>query len=134
MLSPAWLGSIHVSAHAEAAAPAVPTGIDYLHLVEDRHLSSLGERLRYAQLADPAQPDQDSSAPVGAEADRRPPPDVDGVPHDTDLLTLADTDHTVPAQAPPDPALEAELAAFAALADLADLDDLDDLDDDQEQN
>jgi len=138
VLSPAWLGSIHVSAHAEAAAPAVPTGIDYLHLVEDRHLNSLGERLRYAQLADPAQPDQDSSAPVGAEADRRPPPDVDGVPHDTDLLTLADTDHTVPAQAPPDPALEAELATFAAFAAMAHRSDTDGPDGpdgpDEEQN
>ncbi len=129
---------VHPKAHAEAAAPAVPTGIDYLHLVEDRHLSSLGERLRYAQLADPAQPDQDSSAPVGAEADRRPPPDVDGVPHDTDLLTLADTDHTVPAQAPPDPALEAELATFAAFAAMAHRSDTDGPDGpdgpDEEQN
>ncbi len=129
---------VHPKAHAEAAAPAVPTGIDYLHLVEDRHLSSLGERLRYAQLADPAQPDQDSSAPVDAEADRRPPPDVDGVPHDTDLLTLADTDHTVPAQAPPDPALEAELATFAAFAAMAHRSDTDGPDGpdgpDEEQN
>ena len=37
--------------------PATPTGIDYLRLVEDRQTRSLGERLHYAQLTDPAQPD-----------------------------------------------------------------------------
>jgi putative transposase len=123
---------VHPKTHADTAPAAVPTGIDYLHLVEDRHTRSLGERLRYAQLADPAPQDQDSSDPVGAGTDQRPPPDADGLPNDTDLLTLTDTntdtDPAVPAQAPPDPALEAELAAFAALAHLADLDD------DQEQN
>ncbi len=52
---------------------------------------------------------------MGSRTDRRPPPDPDGLPDDTDLLTLADTDPGAGAQAPPDPALEAELAAFAAM-------------------
>lgn len=120
---------VHPKAHAQAPPPAAPTGIDYLHLIQDRHTRSLGERLRYAQLADPDQPaDPDQRAephqraepapdsdPVGSRTDRRPPPDPDGLPDDTDLLTLADTDPGAGAQAPPDPALEAELAAFAAM-------------------
>ncbi|MGH3755805.1 MAG: ExeA family protein [Pseudonocardiaceae bacterium] len=52
---------------------------------------------------------------MGSRTDQRPPPDPDGLPDDTDLLTLADTDPGAGAQAPPDPALEAELAAFAAM-------------------
>ncbi|MGH3686700.1 MAG: Mu transposase C-terminal domain-containing protein, partial [Pseudonocardiaceae bacterium] len=79
---------VHPTAHTQAPPPTAPTGIDYLHLIEDRHTRSLGERLRYAELTDPGQP--------------------------------ADPGHTDPAQTPPDPALEAELAAFAAMTDPAD--------------
>jgi len=45
---------VHPKARTDTAPPPTPTGIDYLHLVEDRHTRSLGERLHYAQLADPA--------------------------------------------------------------------------------
>ena len=139
---------VHPKAHAEAAAPAVPTGIDYLHLIEDRHTRSVGERLHYAQLSDPA-PAADAaqlaelapdSHPIGAaSADRRPPPDRDGLPYDADLLTLPDTGERAPGPIPPapDPVLEAELAAFAAMAhrgDIANHADPDGPDDDQEQN
>ena len=44
---------VHPKAHADTPAPATPTGIDYLHLVQDRHTRALGERLHYAQLTDP---------------------------------------------------------------------------------
>ena len=118
---------VHPKAVADAPPPAAPTGIDYLNLVRDRHLSSLGERLRYAQLADPdepptppagpAQPGEPSPDPLDAGAGRRPPPpDAHGLGYDTDLLALADTDASAFAAAPPDPELEAELAAFAAMA------------------
>ena len=115
MLSPAWLGSIHVSARTDTAPAATPTGIDYLHLVEDRHLSSLGERLRYAQLADPTAPSEPTEAnePAGAPAAHRgPPPDRDGLPDNADLLAL--TGDPAPGSTPPapDPALEAELASL----------------------
>ena len=94
--------------------------IDYLHLVEDRHLSSLGERLRYAQLADPTAPSEppEANEPAGAPpaGHRGPPPDRDGLlPDNADLLAL--TGDPAPGSTPPapDPALEAELASFAAL-------------------
>ncbi len=103
---------VHPKARAEAPPPAAPTGIDYLRLVEDRHTHALGERPRYAQLRDPAEP-PGSAEPAAAAAGRRPPPDGDGLPHDTDLLTLALTG--VGATEAGDPAPAAELAAFAAL-------------------
>jgi putative transposase len=46
---------VHPKAAADTPPAPAPTGIDYLRLVEDRHTRSLGERLRYAQLADPAE-------------------------------------------------------------------------------
>ena len=80
-------------------APApTPTGIDYLRLVEDRHTRSLGERLHYAQLADPAQPEpaQPTELPVASQAAADaapvdPPSDRDGLTYSADLLTLADS-------------------------------------------
>ena len=86
---------VHPKAHPDAPPPAVPTGIDYLRLIEDRHIHTLGQRLRYAQLSDPA----------AADADRRPPPDGDGLHYDTDLLTLAGpaAGHHVPALATDQP-------------------------------
>jgi len=105
---------VHPKARVDSPPPAAPTGIDYLRLIEDRHTHALGERLRYSQLRDPAEP----ATPA---AGRRPPPlDGDGLTCDTDLLTLPVTgvgateagDLTGPAG---DPALEAEPAAFAAL-------------------
>ena len=97
---------VHPKAHPDAPPPAVPTGIDYLRLIEDRHTHTLGQRLRYAQLSDPAET---------AGADRRPPPDGDGLPYDTDLLTLAGhgAGHDVPAPAT-DPAREGKPAGLAA--------------------
>jgi putative transposase len=107
---------VHPKAVADAPPPPVPTGIDYLRLIQTRHTHALGQRLQYAQLSDPAQPDSAVSAP---------PADGDGMAYDTDLLALAGA--TDPAPDPElDPELEAELAGFAALltehrADPADL-------------
>ncbi|MDQ6937886.1 MAG: DDE-type integrase/transposase/recombinase [Actinomycetota bacterium] len=92
---------VHHKAHADAPALPAPTGIDYLHLIQTRHERALGQRLQYAQLSDPSQPDSAGSVP---------PADDDGLAYDSDLLALAGaTDPT------PDPDLEAELAGFAAL-------------------
>ena len=87
---------VHPKARAEAPPPATPTGIDYLRLVEDRHTHALGQRLQYAQLSDPAQPD--SAPPV-------PPADTDGPGYDTDLLALAGASEQAP-----NPDLETEPA------------------------
>jgi putative transposase len=97
---------VHPKAVADPPPPPVPTGIDYLHLIQARHTRALGQRLQYAQLSDPAPPDS-CVASV-------PPADGDGLAYDTDLLALASTSQTVPSPAP-DPDLEAELAGFADL-------------------
>jgi putative transposase len=92
---------VHPKAHTDPApAAATPTGIDYLRLVEDHHTRSLGERLRYAQLADPAQPVEPLSASQAAGAGAG---QSGGDP--------------APGSASPtvDAALDAELASFAAL-------------------
>ena len=111
---------VHPKAHADTPPQQTPTGIDYLRLVEDRHTRALGERLRYAHLSDATDPvepvDPVSPAPTG-----RPPADDDGLPYDTDLLTLAGDvttreDPDDPAlRVAPDPELEAEPDGFAAL-------------------
>lgn len=100
---------VHPKAVADAPPPPVPTGIDYLHLIQTRHTQALGERLQYAQLSDPAKP-ADPAEPVSAAsgAVTVPPADGDGLAYDTDLLALASTRK-------PDPGLEDELADFAAL-------------------
>jgi hypothetical protein len=56
-------------------------------LVEQRHTRSLGQRLHYAQLADPAPPLEQ-------------PADRDGLTYSADLLTLAD--NPAPDTAAPD--------------------------------
>jgi len=96
---------VHPKAAADAAPPPVPTGIDYLRLVQTRHTHALGQRLRYAQLSDPAQPDSAGSVP---------PADTDGLLYDTDLLALAGARQPTPNPAPA-PAPAAELADFAVL-------------------
>jgi putative transposase len=114
---------VHPKAHTDTPPAATPTGIDYLRLVEDRHTRSLGERLRYAQLTDPAQPSElpEDSPAAGAGAAQHPPPDRDGPHHSAELLTLADH-HPAVDPAPgsttpaPDAELDAELASFAALS------------------
>ena len=108
---------VHPKAHTDTPPPQVPTGIDYLRLVADRHTRALGERLQYAHLSDPAQQARAGSA----TAADRPPTDDNGLPYDTDLLALAGTantgaeDHDPTPRAGPDPELEAELDSFAAL-------------------
>jgi putative transposase len=90
---------VHPKAATDPAPAPTPTGIDYLRLVADRHTRSLGERLHYAQLADPARP-LGQAAGAGPE---EPPPDRDGLTYSTDLLTLAGIDppnSTAPAPAP----------------------------------
>ena len=65
---------VHPKAQADAPPPVVPTGIDYLRLIQTRHTRSLGERLQYAQLTD---------SPAGTSV---PPADTAGLTYDTDLL------------------------------------------------
>jgi len=104
---------VHPKALADTPPPPTPTGIDYLRLIEERHISALGQRLRYAQFDDRVDP----SDPDGPRPADRPVPDPDGLPYDTDLLILAATlDEPRPAlRAPtPDPQLEADFANFAA--------------------
>jgi putative transposase len=102
---------VHTKAQADAPPAAVPTGIDYLRLIQTRHTHSLSERLQYAQLTDPTPP-ASPTAPTTPPA--QPPADAAGFPYDTDLLTLAHTSEPAPN---PDPKaeLEAELADFAAV-------------------
>jgi putative transposase len=128
---------VHPKARADTPPPPVPTGIDYLRLIEDRHTASLGARLHYVHLADPTPattppPDRDPATDsdvdgaAGTSSDpapdpSEPPPDPDGLTYDIDLITLSAADPTTtPAQDDPlldrDPVLEAELAGFAALA------------------
>jgi putative transposase len=124
---------VHPKAATDPAPAPTPTGIDYLRLVEDRHTRSLGERLHYAQLADPTQPDPtqpdptqpdptqpdptqpDPAQPVAQPAASQaagagpedPPPDRDGLTYSADLLTLADSaapDSAAPDSAAPDSA------------------------------
>jgi len=101
---------VHPKARADTPPPAAPTGIDYLHLVEQRHTRSLAKRLRYAQLTDPAP----ASRPAGAGPDHSQLPDGDGLCYDADLLTLAGAaDHPAapsPTPAAPDPAPGADPA------------------------
>ncbi len=116
----------------DPAPASTPTGIDYLRLVEDGHTRSLGERLHYAQLADPTpptDPTQPSELPAASQAAdavavQDPPRDRDGLAYSPDPLTLAEgppagdpADDRAPGSASPDPdaALHAELASFAAL-------------------
>jgi putative transposase len=44
---------VHPKAHQQPAAEPVPTGIDYLRLIEQQHTASLATRLQYAQLTEP---------------------------------------------------------------------------------
>ena len=94
---------VHPKAATDPAPAPTPTGIDYLRLVADRHTRSLGERLHYAQLADPAQP---AELPVASRAGdtgiEDPPPDRDGLTYSADLLTLAGVG---PADRPTTPSL-----------------------------
>jgi putative transposase len=133
---------VHPKAVGFPAPPPVPTGIDYLRLIEARHTHSLQDRLRYAHLDD--QPDHQfdaqtaphvaatmdpvltpaaTGAPepaITAAADTDVTTDEEAAHYETDLVTLAAslTDPADTSDGPtlaPDPALEAELAGFAAL-------------------
>ena len=109
---------VHPKAATDPAPAPTPTGIDYLRLVEDRHTRSLGERLHYAQLADPAQPEpaQTTELPVASQAAADaapvdPPSDRDGLTYSADLLTPADSaapDSAAPDSAAPDAGTDAE--------------------------
>jgi len=100
---------VHPKAHTDAPPPAPPTGIDYLRLIEDRHTSSLGARLSYAQLTAPTEPTTPDAAP--AAAPEQPPADQNGLRYDTDLVALAAHDAAHDAEATD----QAELAGFAAM-------------------
>jgi putative transposase len=134
---------VHPKAATDPAPAPTPTGIDYLRLVEDRHIRSLGERLRYAQLADPAQPDPTLAVPtlaVPTLADPTPPAestvasqtadagpaepaaDGDGLIYSADLLTLAapdPPDSAAPDSAAPDSAAPDSAAPDSAAPDSA---------------
>jgi putative transposase len=56
----------------EPTPPPVPTGIDYLRLIEARHTHSLNARLNYAHLADP-----DPTAAAAAAPEASPPSTAD---------------------------------------------------------
>jgi putative transposase len=68
----------HVHAKArpdDTTAPeAAPTGIDYLHLVEQQHTAELANRVQYAQLHDEPAPDE--PAPDGHVAGQLPLPGI----------------------------------------------------------
>ena len=77
---------VHPKARTDPAPTPAPTGIDYLHLVADRHTRELGSRLHYAALTDPAQPETAQPETAGHAG---PPPDPDGHTYPTDLISLA---------------------------------------------
>ena len=99
---------VHPKAVAETPPAAAPTGIDYLRLVQDRHIRALGQRLHYAQLWDPTQPAGTATDPADPQADTA------GPAHATDLPAPARTSESTP-DPEPDAELDAELAGFAAL-------------------
>jgi hypothetical protein len=109
---------VHPKAHADTPPPSVPTGIDYLRLVADRHTRALGQRLQYAHLADPDNR-VDPACPASPTSSHRSPADDDGLAYDTDLLALTgnggDHHHDPTPPAAPDPEPEAELDSFPAL-------------------
>jgi putative transposase len=89
---------VHPKAQADTPPPPVPTGIDYLRLIEDRHTRSLGAQLHYADLADPAHhgPGHTRDEHRGQATDHPPQPtpdatgpDSDGHQYATDLVALA---------------------------------------------
>ena len=61
---------VHPKAAADTHHHRSPTGVDYLRLLEDRQTRALGERLRYAQPADPTHPTEptQSTGPSTAPA------------------------------------------------------------------
>ena len=92
---------VHPKAVTDTPPAPVPTGIDYLRLIQTRHTRALGQRLHYAQLGEPAPPDSTASVP---------PADAAGLAYDTDLLALAGA--TEPA---PEAALDDELTGVVAV-------------------
>jgi putative transposase len=92
---------VHPKAATDPPPAPTPTGIDYLRLVEDRHTRSLGERLHYAQLADPTPPaEQPAASQTAGASPQGPATDGDGLTYSADLLTLADS--AAPDSAAPD--------------------------------
>jgi putative transposase len=115
---------VHPRAGGDPAPVPVPTGIDYLRLIQARHTHSLNTRLHYAHLDQPAGPAADPApaTPVpdtldGADDDDAA--DDEASQYDTDLIALAASASPAdPGGDPdpaPDPALGAEPAEFAAL-------------------
>ena len=106
---------VHPKAGGEPAPAPVPTGIDYLRLIQARHSHSLSSRLHYAHLDQPADPA--AAAPQPRPADQTA--DDEASWYETDLVALAASMNPTGTDAgpgtAPDPALEAELAEFAAL-------------------
>jgi putative transposase len=95
----------HPKAGTPQTPPATPTGIDYLHLIADRHTRSLGARLHYAHLDQPEAPT---------------PPDPDGLDHPH---RPGRTRRTTASPANPPDAEPADHAAPAAQAQQASTDD-----------
>jgi putative transposase len=110
---------VHPKAQAEPTPAPVPTGIDYLRLIEARHTHSLETRLRYAHLDHPSDPtntpdlDSDPPAPDTTADTGHDVAEDEASRYETDLIALAD--HPSATSDTVDPVLEAELAGFAAL-------------------
>ncbi len=78
---------VHPKAASDSPPVVVPTGIDYLRLIQTRHTQALGQRLHYAHLnPSPTSPTTPAGLPT------RPPTDAGGFGYDTDLLALATPD------------------------------------------
>ncbi|MEJ7702542.1 MAG: hypothetical protein WKF47_02155 [Geodermatophilaceae bacterium] len=113
---------VHPKARTDTAPAdtATPTGIDYLRLVEDRHTRSLGERLHYAQLADPAQ----STDPASGSASPAPDAELDAELASFAALRRADStgpatpDNAAPDNAAPDNAAPDNAAPDNAAPDI----------------
>lgn len=66
---------VHPKAATDTPPAPIPTGIDYLRLVQERHTRSLGQQLQYAQLSDP--PAESSETGDNNEVDGpEPQPDL----------------------------------------------------------
>jgi putative transposase len=82
---------VHPKAVSDSPPMVVPTGIDYLRLIQTRHTQALGERIHYAHL-NPSPTDPTGRPAHQSSGSAAPPPDAGGFGYDTDLLALATPD------------------------------------------
>jgi putative transposase len=81
---------VHAKARPDDTTPPepVPTGIDYLHLVEQQHTAELADRVRYAHLRD--EPVLHPPVPDGHVAGQLPLPGIDSDADDRDVADVED--------------------------------------------